>query len=144
MQPVRMQPEYSIEGQNGLIKHVMLNDRKRVLTLDTAGEVVLWDLLKCVPIKSFGKRDIDAVRDEETTTMSVANWCTVDTRTGNVAVVLEENTCFDAEIYADELDLDEGVEFREDQRINLGKWVLRYLFSNLITEEARRDEVFRQ
>lgn len=39
-------PEETIEGQNGLIKHVMLNDRKRVLTLDTAGEVVMWDLLK--------------------------------------------------------------------------------------------------
>lgn len=39
-------PEETIEGQNGLIKHVMLNDRKRVLTLDTAGEVMMWDILK--------------------------------------------------------------------------------------------------
>lgn len=38
-------PEETIEGQNGLIKHLMLNDRRRVLTLDTAGEVMLWDLL---------------------------------------------------------------------------------------------------
>ena len=44
--PVHDLPEETIEGQNGLIKHVMLNDRKRVLTLDTAGEVVMWDLLK--------------------------------------------------------------------------------------------------
>lgn len=44
--PIRRLPEESIEGQNGLIKHVMLNDRKRVLTLDTAGEVIMWDLLK--------------------------------------------------------------------------------------------------
>lgn len=44
--PVRGQPAETIAGQNGLIKHVMLNDRKRILTLDTAGEVVLWDLLK--------------------------------------------------------------------------------------------------
>lgn len=44
--PIRGQPAETIEGQNGLIKHVMLNDRKRILTLDTAGEVVLWDLLK--------------------------------------------------------------------------------------------------
>jgi WD repeat-containing protein 48 len=143
MEPVRSQPDFSIEGQNGLIKHVMLNDRKRVLTLDTAGEVVMWDLLKCVPIKSFGKRHIDDVKDEITTTATVANWCTVDTRTGSVAVILEDNTCFDAEMYADELDLDKGIEFKEDQRINLGKWVLRYLFSNLITEEIRRDQTFR-
>ena len=143
MQPVRSQPDAAIEGQVGLMKHVMLNDRKRVLTVDTAGEVVMWDLLKCVPIKSFGKRDIEDVRDEISTSATVANWCTVDTRTGSVAVILEENTCFDAEMYADELDLDDDIDFREDQRINLGKWVLRYLFSNLITEEIRRDQTFR-
>lgn len=141
--PVRAQPDFSVEGQNGLIKHVMLNDRKRVLTMDTAGEVVMWDLLKCVPIKSFGKRHLEDVKDEITTDAMVANWCGVDTRTGSLAVTLEENNCFDAEMYADELELDEDIEFRDDQRINLGKWVLRYLFSNLITEEVKRDQVFR-
>jgi WD repeat-containing protein 48 len=44
--PFHSLPELTIEGQHGLIKHIMLNDRKRVLTLDTAGEVTLWDLLK--------------------------------------------------------------------------------------------------
>ena len=48
--PVNELPQETIEGQNGLIKHVMLNDRKRVLTLDTAGEVVMWDLLKVCPV----------------------------------------------------------------------------------------------
>lgn len=143
-QAVRDQPDYIVEGQNGLIKHEMLNDRKRVLTLDTAGEVVMWDLLKCVPIRSYGKRHLEDVKDEVTTASVVANWCTVDTRTGSVAVTLEENTCFDAEMYVDELELDEKIEFKDDQRINLGKWVLRYLFDNLISEEIRRDEDFRQ
>lgn len=46
--PIRELPEETIEGQHGLIKHVMLNDRKRVLTLDSTGEVVLWDLLKVI------------------------------------------------------------------------------------------------
>lgn len=44
--PYHRLPQETIEGQNGLIKHVMLNDRRRVLTLDTAGEVTMWDLLK--------------------------------------------------------------------------------------------------
>jgi hypothetical protein len=47
---------------------------------------------------------------------AVAPWCSVDTRTGRLAVVLEEYNCFDAEMYADELSLDEPIEFREDQR----------------------------
>jgi hypothetical protein len=47
---------------------------------------------------------------------AVAPWCSIDTRTGRLAVVLEEYNCFDAEIYADELQLEEPIEFREDQR----------------------------
>lgn len=89
----------------------------------------------------------------------MASWCSIDTSSGNLTVVLEPNNCFDAEMYADELELEEPVEFREDQRstyhlcpveaaltllaVNLGKWVLRYLFANLIDEEIRRDEAHR-
>ncbi|KAI8936228.1 hypothetical protein NX059_006653 [Plenodomus lindquistii] len=141
--PVRSLPDFSIEGQNGLIKHHLLNDRRRVLTLDTAGEVMLWDLLQCVPIKSYGKKHMEDVLPEINTRDSVAHWCGVDTRIGTLTCVLEENYCFDAESYADELQLEEQIDFREDHRINLGKWILRYLFSNLIDEEIRRDEIFR-
>jgi WD repeat-containing protein 48 len=114
--PWRDLPDFSIEGQNGLIKHHLLSDRRRVLTLDTAGEVILWDLLACVPIKSFGKRHLEDVVPEINTRETVAHWCTVDTRTGSLTCVLEENYCFDAEMYADELNLEEKIEFRDDQR----------------------------
>ena len=30
--------------------------------------------------------------------------------------MLEENICFDAEVYADEIEIDEKIDFREDQR----------------------------
>lgn len=142
--PVRQLPEHTVEGQHGLIKHMTLNDRKRVLTIDTNSEVVLWDLLACKPIKSFGKRDMDEVFKEVNPIEAVAHWCAVDTRTGSLTCSLEEQTCFDAETYADELPESKHIEFREDQRINLGKWVLRYLFDNLIDEEIKRDEAFRQ
>ncbi|KAL8769487.1 MAG: hypothetical protein Q9209_004548 [Squamulea sp. 1 TL-2023] len=144
VQPFQELPTETIEGQQGLIKHVMLNDKRRVLTLDTAGEVLLWDLLQCIPIRSFGKRHLDEVVPEVNTDESVANWCSVDTRTGRLACILEENNCFDAEIYADELDLDNASDFKDDQRINLGKWILRYLFADLIKEEIVRDEVYRK
>jgi WD repeat-containing protein 48 len=130
--PIHSLPEATIEGQHGLVKHKLLNDRRRVLTLDTAGDVLLWDLLQvsgsipgietraelvqCVPIKSFGKRHLQDVELEVNTMEAVAPWCSVDTRTGRLAVVLEEYNCFDAEMYADELQLEEPVEFREDQR----------------------------
>lgn len=62
-QAINTAPEYSIEGQNGLIKHHMLSDRRRVLTQDTAGEVVMWDLLKvCTDtlVSSADLTDIDS------------------------------------------------------------------------------------
>lgn len=43
--PIHSLPEETIEGQHGLVKHRLLNDRRRVLTLDTAGDVLLWDLI---------------------------------------------------------------------------------------------------
>ena len=50
---------------------------------------------------------------------NVSPWCSVDTSSGNLTVVLEPFNCFDAELYADELVLDEPVDFREDQRSKL-------------------------
>ncbi|KAJ5690279.1 hypothetical protein N7462_004671 [Penicillium macrosclerotiorum] len=139
--PVHSLPEETIEGQHGLIKCLMLNDRKRTLTQDSAGEVVLWDLLKCVPVQEFGKRHIDDVATEINTTESISHWCTIDVRTGRLSVILEPNRCFDAEVYADEAGLSPSdlSQFREDQRINLGKWILRWLFAPLVDEEIRRD-----
>ena len=52
--PFRTVPDHTIEGQHGLIKHITLNDRRRVLTIDTAGEVMMWDLLKvCFSAEMF-------------------------------------------------------------------------------------------
>ncbi|KAK8087193.1 WD repeat protein-like protein [Apiospora phragmitis] len=139
-EPIYHLPEETIEGQNGLVKHRLLNDRRRVLTLDTAGDVLLWDLIQCKVISRFGKKHMEDVEPQVNTTEAVAPWCSIDTSSGNLAVVLEPFNCFDAEMYADELVTDEPIEFRDDQRINLGKWVLRYLFAKLIDEEIKRDE----
>ncbi|RCI12620.1 hypothetical protein L249_0317 [Ophiocordyceps polyrhachis-furcata BCC 54312] len=142
--PVYQLPEETIEGQFGLLKHKMLNDRRRVLTLDTAGDVLLWDLIACKPVRSFGKQHLEDVEKAVNTREAVAPWCSVDLSSGNLTVVLEPYNCFDAEIYADELKFSEPIEFKEDQRIILGRWILRYLFANLIDEEIKRDELHRQ
>jgi WD repeat-containing protein 48 len=52
-EPIHHLPEETIEGQFGLVKHRLLNDRRRVLTLDTAGDVVMWDLIKVLPQISY-------------------------------------------------------------------------------------------
>ncbi|KAK5635005.1 hypothetical protein RRF57_010717 [Xylaria bambusicola] len=144
IEPIHRLPQETIEGQNGLVKYKLLNDRRRVLTLDTAGDVLLWDLIRCEVIQRFGKRHLEHVEPEVNTREAVAPWCSIDTSSGNLRVVLDSFNCFDAEMYADEVKLEEPVDFREDQRINLGRWILRYLFARLIDEEIKRDEDYRK
>jgi WD repeat-containing protein 48 len=72
--------------------------------------------IQCQPIQTFGKRHLEDVEPEVNTLEAVAPWCSIDTSSGNLTVVLEPFNCFDAEMYADELVLEEPVEFREDQR----------------------------
>ena len=59
---------------------------------------------------------MEDVEPEVNTLEAVAPWCSIDTSSGNLTVVLEPFNCFDAEAYADELTLEEPVEFRDDQR----------------------------
>lgn len=117
--PVQSRPCETIEGHYGLIKHKLLNDRRRALTQDAAGDVVLWDLLKCAPIKSFGKRHLDEVAIEEDTNDTVGSWCSLDTHIGRLLVTLEAPKCFDATVYADEAGFENDPRFREDQRREL-------------------------
>ena len=58
VEPIYDEAEETIEGQFGLVKHKLLNDRRRVLTLDTAGDVLLWDLIKvCLALSSAMNSD---------------------------------------------------------------------------------------
>jgi hypothetical protein len=76
---------------------------------------------------------------ELNTRESVAHWCGVDTRIGTLTCVLEENHCFDAEMYADELDLEEKIDFREDHR---SMHSLEYCFHEpLLTHSSQSRQV---
>lgn len=57
-EPIYHLPAETIEGQFGLVKHKLLNDRRRVLTLDTAGDVLLWDLIRVSQARQ-GRHDAD-------------------------------------------------------------------------------------
>ncbi|CAG8825053.1 28458_t:CDS:2, partial [Racocetra persica] len=140
--PVRGSPDSIIKGQHGLVKCCMLNNRRHIVTLDNSGEVALWDIILCIRVETFGKRDLEEVFKELNTIEYIPTWCEVDTRIGALTVHLDERNCFDAEAYADELNLPEGADIREDQRTNLGKWVLRNLFANFTRNVIQMYEEF--
>ena len=62
---------------------------------------------------------MDDVAFEINSSESIAHWCTIDIRTGRLSVILELNRCFDAEVYADEAELDDQSLLRDDQRSNV-------------------------
>ncbi|KAI8139501.1 hypothetical protein BJV82DRAFT_626258 [Fennellomyces sp. T-0311] len=140
IQPLRSTPDCVIEGKPGISTHLVLQNRRHVLTKDTNGEVTLWDVVKCAQIKKFGKQELDSVAQSMNGMDSFPAWCTVDTKIGAITVQLDGFTCFDCEMYTDEIDLPETYEVREDQRINLGKWVLVHLFAGFLEKSVELHE----
>lgn len=159
--PLRPTPDEVIAGRAGLVRSLMLNDRQHVITVDTEGEVAVWNIIRGVCVGKFSSADVAAAlhleRGESAETAvrkhsnevlemvkervegetMVITWCQVDTKIGSLVVHLEEGRVFDAEVYVDDLKLAGSESARDDARVNLGKWVLANLFRGLIKAEER-------
>ncbi|KAH8995974.1 WD40 repeat-like protein [Lactarius akahatsu] len=162
-QPFSPTPDFVLVGAPGLVRGALLSNRVHALTVDTAGTVAVWDIIRALCVGQFAREDVvaastngsdhshdddwvcsprealDIVRERIDGEAVVVSWSAVDTSTGVLNVHLDEHA-FDAELYADELGctpdrpLPAGVG-PEDMRINLGKWILRNLFQGFIREE---------
>ncbi|KAI8904953.1 hypothetical protein DFJ77DRAFT_479920 [Powellomyces hirtus] len=126
VEPAWREPDGRIVGVPGVTKCVILNNRRHVVTENTVGEVALWDIIRCVKLKS-AKGNFSKMVDEHNTMDWIANWCSVDIHKGFLVVHLDESNCYDGEIYPDECGIPD-VPYADDTRINLGKWVLTLLF----------------
>ena len=85
---------------SGLTHHRILPDRRRILTKDTRGNVLLWSVLHGAPIEQYGQVDLAAKESELWTPMDVPVWFTADTKLGLLAIHLDPPKCFAAEAYA--------------------------------------------
>jgi WD repeat-containing protein 48 len=84
-----------IEGAAAVHSHTLLSDRWRVLAADTTGVVTLWDVLRCKPLATYGPgRSLDDVARELHVERAVPSWFSVDTRSGDLTIVLDERTAF--------------------------------------------------
>jgi hypothetical protein len=124
--PLWERPEYSIPGLPGIKKSLLLNNKRHVITQDTEENVSIWDIICCKKIKELGKVDFDDACNTENTAVWLANWCTIDTKNGDLTIHLEEGKCYDCEMYYQDLKLSKEPS-NEDQRVNLAKWMLTYL-----------------
>lgn len=126
-EPLLETPDFVIGGDNGLVRSIILNNRMHALTVDTAGEVAVWDIIRCICLGKFIKNDVstaghsdsgstgsddsdknpsprealETVRERVEGQAVVNSWSSVDTKMGLLTVHLNDR-CFEAEIYADE------------------------------------------
>ncbi len=125
--PLLKSPVEVAPGAPGLVRALILNDRIHALTVDTRGEVAVWDLVRGVCRGVYGKgviqglSDADAqhdvhhcqhphsarealevVRERIEGEAVVSPWATADTKAGVLSVHISER-CFEAEVYADEV-----------------------------------------
>ncbi|KAJ3102206.1 hypothetical protein HDU97_000703 [Phlyctochytrium planicorne] len=160
VEPVWLNPDETIAGKASIRRYTLLNNRRWVVSEDTDGRVEVWDIVGCVRLKDCGveqkeegepngrsseddgakitkKSLYDTVIETESTFEWIANWCTVDTKNGYLTVHLDESKSYDAEMYHE----DTGSVVKptlEDQRINIGRWVLTHLFICYLHAMAQR------
>ncbi|KAG6916840.1 hypothetical protein DXG01_005139 [Tephrocybe rancida] len=164
--PLRAEPEDVIAGEHGLVRSIVLNDRVHALTVDTSGEVAVWNIVHGSCLGRFFRTDVaaisnagswaggsggekehsprealEAVRERIEGEAVVSQWATADTKAGVLTIHLTDKS-FEAEVYADEVGYQNDRRFNDESKINLGKWVLRNLFLGFIREEqrSRRDQ----
>jgi WD repeat-containing protein 48 len=137
--PIRDRPDYVLQGAQGIVRSVVLNDRWHALTVDTMGHVGVWDIVRGKCVGMFEKCDVEKTHECENTPdgqkwkwsprealevvreriegEAVVNaWCTVDSSIGNLMVHIESNRVFDAEIFGDEAGYQGDIQFEEDHR----------------------------
>lgn len=139
--PLNEKPDDVIKGTRGIVRSIVLNDRWHTLTVDTRGQVGVWDIIRGQCLGVFEREDVEtmmhgssmgghehderkwsprealeAVRERIEGEAVVSSWCTVDSSIGNLMVHMQYPQCFDGEIYADEVGYGSEQLFDEDAR----------------------------
>ncbi|XP_050384110.1 uncharacterized protein LOC126800744 isoform X2 [Argentina anserina] len=133
--PVYKEPVFTIPGTPGIVQHEILNNRRHVLTKDTATSVKLWEITRGVVIEDFGKVSFEEKKEELFETVSIPAWFTVDTRLGSLSVHMDTPQCFSAEMYSADLNI---VGKPEDDKVNLARETLKGLLAHWLGKRKQR------
>lgn len=129
--PLNTEPDEVIEGDHGLIRVMVLNDRMHAITVDTTGAVAVWNIVRglCLgmythedvlnaitstdgsvsddsandvdPEKSSPRQALETVRERIEGEAVVLPWASADTTIGELTIQIMDK-CFESEIFADE------------------------------------------
>ncbi|KAF3454371.1 hypothetical protein FNV43_RR04818 [Rhamnella rubrinervis] len=133
--PVYKEPTFTIPGTSGIVQHEILNNRRHVLTKDTAGSVKLWEITRGSVIEDYGKVSFEEKKEELFEMVSIPAWFTVDTRLGSLSIHLDTPQCFTAEMYSVDLNI---VGKPEDDKVNLGRETLKGLLTHWLAKRKHK------
>ncbi|CAI0432372.1 unnamed protein product [Linum tenue] len=133
--PVHREPTLTIPGTPAIVQHEILNNKRHVLTKDTAGSVKLWEITKGVIVEDYGKVAFDEKKEQLFEMVSIPSWFTVDTRLGCLSVHLDTPQCFSAEMYSADLSIPGKAE---DDKVNLARETLKGLLIHWLSKKKHR------
>ncbi|CAG9534022.1 unnamed protein product [Cercopithifilaria johnstoni] len=127
MVPCIHEPDVTIPGAASIRQHVVLNDKRHIVTKDTDDNVAMWDVLKGRKICDHGKRPMEEVIKDHFKKVFVPSWFTVDLKSGMLQITLDESDFFSAWVSAKDAGFPNS---QNDTKINYGGMLLRALFEH--------------
>ncbi|VDN07225.1 unnamed protein product [Thelazia callipaeda] len=118
-------------------QHVVLNDKRHIVTKDTDDNVAVWDILRGKKVSDHGKRSMEEVIRDHFKKVFVPSWFTVDLKSGMLQITLDESDFFSAWVSAKDAGLSDS---QNDTKINYGGMLLRALFEHWSRSFADVDE----
>ncbi|KAM3723897.1 WD repeat-containing protein [Dirofilaria immitis] len=127
MVPCIREPDIAIPGGASIRQHVVLNDKRHIVTKDTDDNVAMWDVLKGRKVCDHGKRPMEEVIRDHFKKVFVPSWFTVDLKSGMLQITLDESDFFSAWVSAKDAGFTNS---QNDTKINYGGMLLRALFEH--------------
>lgn len=102
--PLNVQPLITIKGTASIKQYHILNDKRNIVTKDTADNVSVWDVLQAKRTEFLGKEDYDHAIKQRQRFISIPNWFTVDLKLGLLTISLDETEWHSAWINFKDMD----------------------------------------
>ncbi|KAH6935123.1 hypothetical protein HPB50_003451 [Hyalomma asiaticum] len=94
--PLSQKPQASIKGNPSIRHYAVLNDKRYIITKDTAGNVAVWDVLHACKVEDLGAADFESEVKKRFKMVFVPNWFSVDLKMGMLCLHLDDPDCFTA------------------------------------------------
>lgn len=137
MIPFVDEPDIIIPGAPSIRQHVVVNDKRHIVTKDTDDNVAVWDILRGRKVADHGQRSMEEVIKENFKKVFVPSWFTVDLKSGMLQITLDESDFFSAWVSAKDAGFSEQ---SPDRKINYGGMLLRALFEHWSRSYKEGDE----